>query len=107
MYRFIGGEELAKLTKGESVTSTRPCHRGALTDITSNPDYGSILRDGKYRVTFKDSEDFAPFSHESGKSRVSIHAMENEEYYLNSGYSLKDVEKIEAFSGGCYTPVYP
>lgn len=107
MYRFIGGDEFAKLIKGERVTSTRPCHKGVLTDITSNPDYGKIFREGKYRITFKDSEDFAPFSHEQGKSRVSIHAMENEEYYLHRGYSIADVEKIEAYSGGCYRHIYP
>lgn len=107
MYRFVGREELDSLLKGETVTSTRPCHNGVLTDITSNPDYGSILREGKYRITFKDREDFAPFSLDPGTSRVDIHALKNEEYYLKGGYSLDDVEKIEAFSGGSYTHVYP
>lgn len=107
MYRFVGKEELDKLLKSETITSTRPCRNGILTDITSNPDYSKILREGKYRVKFKDMEDFAPFSLEPGTSRVSIHAMENEEYYLKGGYSLADVEKIEAYSGGSYTHFYP
>lgn len=107
MYRFVGRDELDRLLKGEIVTSTRPCRNGVLTDITSNPDYSKILREGKYRVKFKDMEDFAPFSLEPGTSRVSIHAMENEEYYLQGGYSLADVEKIEAYSGGSYTHFYP
>lgn len=107
MYRFVGREELERLLKGETVKSTRPCHKGVLTDITSNPDYSKILREGKYRVKFKDMEDFAPFSLEPGTSRVDIHALENEEYYLKGGYSLADIEKIEAFSGGSYTHFYP
>lgn len=106
MYRFIGREELEKLFKGEVVTSTRPCRNGVSTDITSNPDYGKIPREGKYRIAFKDIENFAPFSNEPD-SRVSIHSMKNEEYYLTGGYSLEDIEKIETYSSGCYTPVYP
>ncbi len=107
MYRFIGRDELERVLKGETVKSTRPCHNGTLTDITSNPDYGKILKEGKYRVTFRDNEDFAPFSLEPATSRVSIHALKNEEYYLQGGYSLADIEKIEAYSGGDYTHFYP
>lgn len=106
MYRFIGQAELDKLMNGQRVTSSRPCHGGNKTDITSNPNYGKIFKDGKYRITYKDMENFAPFSLEANKSRVQTHALEKEEFYLHGGYSLDDVEKIELYSAGNYATVY-
>ena len=93
-YRYVGEEELALLLRGEKITSSRPCHKGALTDITTNPDYGKIPTIGKYRLTFKDKNEFAPFDRNT-KSRVIDHDIKDCEYYIVGGYDLSDVEKVE------------
>lgn len=95
-YRYVGKDELQKLLSGEKVTSSRPCHGGNLTDVTSDPNYGKIPTIGKYRLTFKDKAEFSPYPLGKDKnSRIIEHDLKDSEYYLRGGYDISDVEKIE------------
>jgi len=99
-YRYVGQEELQKLLNGGRVTSTRPCHNGNLTDVTSNPDYGKIPTLGKFRLTFKDKPEFCPYPLGNEKnSRILEHNLGNQEFYLKGGYDISDIEKIEQKTG--------
>lgn len=95
-YRYVGKEELQKLLSGEKITSSRPCYGGRFTDVTSDPNYGLIPTMGKYRLTFKDKKEFAPYPLGNEKnSRIIEHNLGKSEFYLRGGYSLDDIEKIE------------
>lgn len=95
-YRYVGSEELEKLLSGKRITSTRPCHNGCLTDVTSNPDYGEIPTLGKYRLSFKDKPEFCPYPIGNEKnSRILEHNLGNQEFYIRGGYDISDIEKIE------------
>ena len=95
-YRYVGDEEFKKLLSGERITSSRPCHRGYLTDVTSNPDYGKIPTLGKYRLSFKDKPEFALFPPDKDtNSRIIEHNLKDAEYYIRGGYDISDIEKIE------------
>lgn len=95
-YRYVGKEELQKLLSGEKITSTRPCYGGKFTDVTSDPNYGLIPTMGKYRLTFKDKKEFAPYPlGEDANSRIIEHKLGNSEFYLRGGYTIDDIEKIE------------
>lgn len=95
-YRYVGDDELQKLLSGRQVASSRPCHGGRLTDVTSDPNYGKIPTLGKYRLTFKDKPEFAPYPLGNEKnSRIIEHNLGNSEFYLCGGYSIDDIEKIE------------
>lgn len=95
-YRYVGKDELQKLLAGQKVTSSRPCHMGSLTDVTSDPNYGKIPTIGKYRLTFKDKADFSPYPLGKDKnSRIIEHDLKDSEYYLRGGYDISDIEKIE------------
>lgn len=95
-YRYIGEEELQKLLSGQKITSSRPCHNGNLTDVTSDPNYGLIPTMGKFRLTFKDKKEFAPYPLGNEKnSRIIEHNLGNSEFYLCGGYSIDDIEKVE------------
>ena len=100
-YRYVGQEELDRLLAGEKITSNRPCHRGSLTDVTSDPNYGKIRTLGKYRLSFKDKPEFAPYppTKASLKSRIQEHDLKDSEYYLCGGYDISDIEKIEKKMG--------
>lgn len=95
-YRYVGDDELQKLLSGRLITSSRPCHGGSLTDVTSDPNYGRIPTLGKYRLSFKDKPEFAPYPLGNEKnSRIIEHNLGNSEFYLRGGYSIDDIEKIE------------
>lgn len=95
-YRYIDSKELEKLLSGKRITSTRPCHNGCLTDVTSNPDYGGIPTLGKYRLSFKDKPEFCPYPIGNEKnSRILEHNLGNQEFYIRGGYDISDIEKIE------------
>lgn len=95
-YRYVGQEELQKLLSGSRITSSRPCHNGTLTDVTSNPNYGNIPTIGKYRLTFKDKPEFCPYPLGNERnSRILEHNLGNQEFYLRGGYDISDIEKIE------------
>lgn len=108
-YRYVGEEELNKLLTCQRVTSNRPCHGGNLTDVTSNPNYGKIPTIGKYRLTFKDKPEFAPFplTKDSLKSRIIEHDLKDSEYYIRGGYDISDIEKVEKNLGnGSFLDVF-
>lgn len=95
-YRYVGKDELQKLISGQRVTSSRPCHGGSLTDVTSDPNYGKIPTIGKYRLTFKDKAEFSPYPLGKDKnSRIIEHDLKDSEYYIRGGYDISDIEKIE------------
>lgn len=95
-YRYVGKDELQKLLAGQKVTSSRPCHGGSLTDVTSDPNYGKIPTIGKYRLTFKDKAEFSPYPLGKDKnSRIIEHDLKDSEYYIRGGYDISDIEKIE------------
>lgn len=95
-YRYVGKDELQKLLTGQKVTSSRPCHGGSLTDVTSDPNYGKIPTIGKYRLTFKDKAEFSPYPLGKDKnSRIIEHDLKDSEYYIRGGYDISDIEKIE------------
>lgn len=95
-YRYVGKDELQKLLTGQKVTSSRPCHGGHLTDVTSDPNYGKIPTIGKYRLTFKDKAEFSPYPLGKDKnSRIIEHDLKDSEYYIRGGYDISDIEKIE------------
>lgn len=96
-YRYVGKEELDRLLAGEKITSHRLCHRGLLTDVTSDPNYAKIPTLGKYRLSFKDKPEFVPYppTKASLKSRIQEHDLKDSEYYLYGGYDISDIEKIE------------
>ncbi len=95
-YRYVDESELQKLLSGEHITSTRPCHGGRLTDVTSNPNYSKIPTLGKYRLKFKNRDNFTPYPlNKESSSRIVEHNLGNEEFYLRGGYCLNDIEKIE------------
>lgn len=95
-YRYVGKDELQKLLSGQHVTSSRLCHHGNLTDVTSDPNYGKIPTIGKYRLTFKDKSEFSPYPLGKDKnSRIIEHDLKDSEYYLCGGYDISDIEKIE------------
>lgn len=100
-YRYVGKEELDKLLAGQRVTSHRACHNGSLTDVTSDPNYGKISTIGKYRLSFKDKPEFAPFPPTKGSlnSRIKEHNLKDSEYYLCGGYDISDIEKVEKYLG--------
>ncbi len=89
MYRLIGQAEVKKLVGGETISSNRASGKGR-TDVTNNPDYGKVS--GDYRITFKNSEKFDPVKEGSA---VRPKNLDEGEYHLTEGYSLKDVAKIE------------
>ena len=100
-YRYVGKEELDKLLAGKRITSSRPCHGGNLTDVTSNPNYGKIPTIGKYRLSFKDKPEFSPYPLSLERnSRIIEHDLKDAEYYLRGGYDISDIEKIEQYMGG-------
>lgn len=105
MYRFIGKNELDELMAGNTIRSNTGRYSDGRTDITSNPHYGKIPTIDKYRITFKDSEKLNPFDHNKN-AKVTIHALENEEYYLHGGYCKNDVEKIEHYDGENFSQVW-
>lgn len=93
-YRYVGKDELQKLLTGQKVTSSRPCHGGHLTDVTSDPNYGKIPTIGKYRLTFKDKAEFSPYPLGKDKnSRIIEHDLKDSEYYIRGGYDISDIEK--------------
>lgn len=95
-YRYVGEEELQKVLNGSRITSSRPCHNGNLTDVTSNPHYDRIPTMGKYRLTFKDKPEFAPYPLGNEKnSRILEHNLGNQEFYIRGGYDISDIEKVE------------
>ncbi len=96
-YRFVGDSELSELLSGKVVTSNRACYNGRnITDVTTNPEYGKIPTIGKYRLSFKDKPEFAPYPLINEKnSRIIEHDLKDAEYYLCGGYDISDIEKIE------------
>lgn len=95
-YRYVGNDELQRVLSGEHVTSSRPCHKGFLTDVTSDPNYCKIPTIGKYRLTFKDKAEFSPYPlGKDSNSRIIEHDLKDSEYYIRGGYDISDIEKIE------------
>jgi hypothetical protein len=93
IYRIIGKEEYDILQSGGAISPRR--YGDNRIDITNNPDYPSILKQGKYLVSFKQLEEFDPLAE---NPRVTTHNVGNDEFYLAGSYSMEHIEKIELIS---------
>ncbi len=104
MYRLIDEAELTRLLSGERVNSDRSTHGGFRTDITDNPNYAKVGREGKYRVTFKPKDKFDPVLRaEPNRPHTEEKNATEREYYLVGGYTLQDVARIERYKDGDWT----
>jgi hypothetical protein len=92
LYRIIGQVEKASLEAGETILGERYAGREQL-NVTTNSNYASIARTGKYLVKFKLAERFDPLA---ANTNILDHDVEKDEFYLVGGYSMDDVESITA-----------
>lgn len=93
-YRIVSQEELMKVLSGEKIVSHRECYDGLYTDITTNPFYSKISRQGKFRLEFNnDKNAFA------NSGRIRSWAPENSHYQIIGPYDKTDVKAIAYFDG--------
>lgn len=93
-YRIVDENELLKILSGKSVISNRASYKGLLTDITTNPFYSKIPRQGKYRLEFNNDKNVL-----ANSGRIRAWAPENSHYQIIGPYDKNDIKSIAYFDG--------
>ncbi len=93
-YRIVGKDELLKLIKGQAVKSNRDAYKGLYTDITTDPMYDKIPRNGKFRLKFNNENNKLINS-----GRLRVWAPENSHYQISGHYDASDIKTVDYFDG--------